>query len=259
MSDVGTKADSGRTYLYGFDAARHRDFHRNIHVLRGDGSGGVTCTQSTGKSTIPGRDACRDRKSQTVDFSIMFQLHDILDLDLDSLASRDIPDAGAEDISGMLFQQACGLVSANGSLVCRARVLFFLNDTLDETLADIAPEGYDCAGFVQRECVLGTGNRRNGGRVDERLGEQSAGGGVVEFCERRQGDLREPLRRPRGVVEIFDVDTSVCGGERRHICCVGDRMRLSLYGRKTSARSFPSNPQLTVFVNSESKLIRGDI
>lgn len=89
------------TYLYGLDAARHGDLHRNIHVPRG---AGVTCTQSTGKSTIPRRDAGRNGKPQTVNLSIMLQLHDILDLDLDSLARRDIPDAGAKDISGVLLQ-----------------------------------------------------------------------------------------------------------------------------------------------------------
>jgi len=34
----------------------------------------------------------------------VLQLYDILDLDLDCLTRRDIPDAGGEDISGVLFQ-----------------------------------------------------------------------------------------------------------------------------------------------------------
>jgi hypothetical protein len=206
-----------RTYLYGLDAARHADFHRNIHVSRGDGSAGVTHTQSTGKSTIPRRDAGRNRKPQTVNLSIMLQLHDILDLDLDSLARRDIPDAGAEDISGVLFQQACGLVSLNGRLVCRARVLLLFYDALDEPSADIASEDYDGAGLVQREGVLGAGDWGDGGGVDEHLGEQSAGGGVVEFRDRGQGDLGEPLR-PRAVeIEVFEVDTCVWGNVIRHV------------------------------------------
>ena len=48
----------------------------------------------------------------------MLQLDDILDLDLGSLARRDIG-AGAKDIGGVLFQQACRLVSPNGGLVHR--------------------------------------------------------------------------------------------------------------------------------------------
>ena len=48
--------------------------------------------------TIPRCDAGRNGKPQTVNLGIMLQPH------LDSLAHRDIPDAGAEDIIGVLFQ-----------------------------------------------------------------------------------------------------------------------------------------------------------
>jgi len=57
-------------------------------------------------------------------------------------------------------------VSLNDRLVCRARLLY---DALDEAAADIAPEGYDGAGLVQREGVLGAGDWGDSG-VDERLG-----------------------------------------------------------------------------------------
>ncbi len=94
-------------------------------------------------------------------------------------------------------------------MVCRACVLLLLYDALDELPADIASEDYDGAGLVQREGVLGAGDWGDGGGVDEHLGEQSAGGGVVEFRDRGQGDLGEPLR-PRTVgVEVFEVDTGV--------------------------------------------------
>ena len=62
----------------------------------------------------------------------------------------------------------------------------------------MAPEGYDGAGLVEWEGVLGAGDWGDGGGVDERLGEQSAGGGVVEFGDGRHGDLGEPK------AQIFD-------------------------------------------------------
>ena len=52
----------------------------------------------------------------------------------------DIPSAGAKDI-GVLFQQACRLVSPNGGLLHRACVLILFYDALDEPLGGVAPEG----------------------------------------------------------------------------------------------------------------------
>ena len=55
------------------------------------------------------------------------------------------------------------------------------------------------------------------GGVDERLIEQSAGGGVVEFRKRGQG---KPLRV---AAKVFDIDTSVlvvCERTIPHLCPV---------------------------------------
>jgi hypothetical protein len=41
---------------------------------------------------------------------------------------------------------------------------------------------------------------------------------VVEFRDRGQGNLGEPLGRRAVWVEVFDVDTSVWGDVSRHSC-----------------------------------------
>jgi len=139
----------------------------------------------------------------------MLQFHDILDLDLDSFACRDIPNAGAEDISSVLFQQACGFVSVNGRPECRSCIVLLLYDTFDDSPADMASKGYDGAGLVEREGVPGAGDWGDSGRVDECLGEKSARGGVVEFGDRGHGDLGEPLKPKAAGVKIFDTGVRV--------------------------------------------------
>jgi len=63
-----------------------------------------------------------------------------------------------------------------------------LYDALNESAADIALEGYNCAGLIQGEGVLGTGDW--GGGIDKGLSEQSAGQATIGFSVWKSGPVR---------------------------------------------------------------------
>jgi hypothetical protein len=113
----------------------------------------------------------------------MLQLHDILDLNPNSLSSRDISKTSSEHIIRLLFQQTRWLMLCDGGLEGGTGLLLLLNRTLDKTCTDVTSEGHDGGGFVQRESVFSAGNWKGGGRVDECLGDGCAGCGVVEFSD----------------------------------------------------------------------------
>jgi hypothetical protein len=160
--------------------------------------------ESYGCFSISRCDAGRNGEPETISFGVVFQRHDILDIDLDRLAWKNVSNTGAEDLWGMLLEQARRLAAAESILISGMGFCFLLDDAFDDAYANLAAEGDDGTGFVEGKYVISAGYWRDIGGIDEGLRELSASGGVVEMSDGRLGDPRQ--RAPRAV------DARVAGG-----------------------------------------------
>ena len=180
--------ENTQTHLDRENVARHGQLDGNVDAS--DVRAGVGAVVA-GRCTIPGRNAGGESKPKPIDFRVVRKLHDVLDLDHDGLGGGNSADGRAEDIRGVLLEEARGLMGTldDGGAEFGAGVVFLFDDAVDDPSPDRAPKSDDGAGVVEREGVLCAWDRRGAGGIDEGLGEGGAGCGVVEGCSGGEGEL----------------------------------------------------------------------